>query len=309
MGKALLVSGSLLCLTLWTTCCGGGGGSGSSGGSNPPPKLVSFSPFRAMAGGADLELIVAGSSFGAGSRVMWNNSSRSTTFVDSGHLKVSIPASDIATPGIVKIEVVNPAPGGGSSAKLRIRIFSTTPERFFLYSSTGTNTVGGYSADGDTGVLTDLPGSPFVSTPLGATSGPLLSDGLGGYLFVENQANSGCKECQSMSEFSIDSTGSLSPISGSPFSTSFQSNLLPAVHDLSGNVIYSVGVDAGNNQTINANLIDPDSGSLTPLAGSALPANQVFYPRHCTPQVGLFTAQPQSVSWQDQSAPQRARCQ
>ena len=133
MGKALLVAGSLLCLTLWTTCCGGGGGSGSSGGSNPPPKLVSFSPFRATAGGADFELTVVGSNFGAASQVMWNNSSRKTTFVDSNHLKVSIPPSDIANSGIAQIEVVNPSPGGGDSAKLRFGIFpSDTGADFFL---------------------------------------------------------------------------------------------------------------------------------------------------------------------------------
>ncbi len=262
MGKALLVAGSLLCLTLWTTCCGGGGGSGSSGGSNPPPKLVSFSPFLAIAGGADLELIVAGSSFGAGSRVMWNNSSRSTTFVDSGHLRVSIPASDIVSPGIAQIAVSN-APDGGDSAKLRFGIFPNTPgPTFLLYASTGRNTVSGYSADRSTGVLTDLPGSPFVSTPLLTNSESLIIDGLGTYLFVLNQVNSGCKECQSTSEFSIDSTGSLAPISGSPFPGS----LFPAIPDLSGNVIYTRGVDAGNNGTIDARLIDANSGSLTLLA-------------------------------------------
>ena len=166
MGKALFVS--CLFLSLWTTSCGGGGGSGSSGGgssggSNLPPHLVSFSPFRATAGGADFELTVAGSNFGAVSQVMWNNSSRKTTFVDSNHLKVSIPSSDIANPGIAKIEVVNPPPGGGDSVKLRFGIFPSTPEpTFFLYASTGFTTVGGYSADRSTGVLTALPGSPFV---------------------------------------------------------------------------------------------------------------------------------------------------
>ncbi len=72
MGKALLVS--CLFLSLWTTSCGGGGsgssGSGSSGGSNLPPHLVSFSPFRATAGGADFKLTVAGSNFGAASQVV-----------------------------------------------------------------------------------------------------------------------------------------------------------------------------------------------------------------------------------------------
>jgi 6-phosphogluconolactonase len=266
MVKALLVSGSLLCLTLWATSCGGGGGSGSSGGSNLPPKLVSFSPFRATAGGADFEITVAGSNFGAGSRVMWNNSSRSTTFVDSGHLRVSIPASDIASPGIAQIAVSN-APDGGNSAKLRFGIFPATPEpTFLLYASTHRNTVRGYSADRSTGVLTALPGSPFVSTPSFADSGPLIIDGLSTYLFVLNEPNSGCKECQSTSEFSIGSMGTLAPISGSPFPLVF-----PGVPDLSGNVFYAAGIDAGNNGSIDSRLIDANSGSLTLLATRGTP--------------------------------------
>jgi 6-phosphogluconolactonase len=277
MGKALLVSG--LFLSLWVTSCGGGGGSGSSGGgssggSNLPPHLVSFSPFRATAGGADFELTVAGSNFGAGSRVMWNNSSRSTTFVDSGHLRVSIPASDIASPGIARIAVSN-APDGGDSAKLRFGIFpNTSGPTFLLYASTGRNTVSGYSADRSTGVLTDLPGSPFVSTPLLTNSESLIIDGLGTYLFVLNQVNSGCKECQSTSEFSIDSMGSLAPISGSPFPGS----LFPTIPDLSGNVIYTRGVDAGNNGTLEARLIDANSGSLTLLATHSAPPNTLYDP-------------------------------
>ena len=56
-----------------------------------------------------------GTGFATTSEVRWNGSTRTTTFLSSTELRVSIPATDIATPGLVAVTVFSPSPGGGTS--------------------------------------------------------------------------------------------------------------------------------------------------------------------------------------------------
>ena len=102
----------------------------SGTGINPVPTLTSISPSRAMAGGGDFALTVMGSDFVLGSVVGWNASDRTTTFVDSGELQASIPASDIAVGGTAEITVFNPAPGGGPSGSVAFSIILPPPPSF-----------------------------------------------------------------------------------------------------------------------------------------------------------------------------------
>ncbi|KAA6457573.1 transcription factor [Acidobacteria bacterium AB60] len=53
-------------------------------------------------------LTLTGSNFVPGAAVTWNGSYRTTTVVDSGHITVAIPASDIALSGSVSVIAVNP---------------------------------------------------------------------------------------------------------------------------------------------------------------------------------------------------------
>ncbi len=102
-------------------------GGGTSGGqaytiNNPVPTLSSISdgvgdPTSTTAGGAGFPLTLNGSNFVSTSVVRWNCSDsscdRATTFVNSGQLTATIPASDIATAGTATVTVFNPTPGGG----------------------------------------------------------------------------------------------------------------------------------------------------------------------------------------------------
>src|SRR5438034_1130912 len=97
------------------------------GASPPPPTLHSLSPASIVAGAADFGLTVNGSNFVSTSVVRWNGSNRATTFVSSTQLVSTILASDAALAGMAQVNVVNPAPGGGTSNTLPLTIESTFP--------------------------------------------------------------------------------------------------------------------------------------------------------------------------------------
>ncbi|HEY1938881.1 MAG TPA: beta-propeller fold lactonase family protein [Candidatus Angelobacter sp.] len=79
----------------------------------------------------------------------------------------------------------------------------------FLYVNNQTaNTVSGFSINTSTGMLTAVPGTPFAT---GARPVGIAVDPLGKFVFVANQASS------SISVFMIGANGSLTPVSGSPF--------------------------------------------------------------------------------------------
>jgi Tol biopolymer transport system component len=90
--------------------------------SNPVPAISSISPTHVQAGSAAFTLIVRGTNFVFGATVTWNGSSRQALFVSDGELDVSIGPSDIAAPGTVTIQVINPPPGGGGSNTVTLTI-------------------------------------------------------------------------------------------------------------------------------------------------------------------------------------------
>ena len=87
------------------------------GTTNPTPELTSVMPSSAQAGGGNFYLTATGSNFVPGAVLLWNGSERTTTYLDVAHLKVAIPAADIARSGTATLTVVNPgsAPSGGFS--------------------------------------------------------------------------------------------------------------------------------------------------------------------------------------------------
>jgi autotransporter-associated beta strand protein len=82
---------------------------------NPVPTTTSLSPTSKTAGGAAFILTVNGTHFVTGSKVRWNGSNRTTTYVSSTQLTASIPAANIAAAGTASVTVFNGTPGGGTS--------------------------------------------------------------------------------------------------------------------------------------------------------------------------------------------------
>ncbi|WP_297900951.1 IPT/TIG domain-containing protein [Metallibacterium sp.] len=96
-------------------------GGGISAGANltvayPPPTVSSLSPAAAAMGGAAFTLTVNGSNFQSVSKVQWNGSALTTSYVSGNTLTASVPAADLASGGYATVSVVTPAPGGGSAS-------------------------------------------------------------------------------------------------------------------------------------------------------------------------------------------------
>jgi hypothetical protein len=88
---------------------------GLSCGLCPRPFVSSISPGSKLAGGNQFVLTINGSDFLRDSLVSWNGSFLVTGFVSSHQLVVTIPAADIAQPGMVLVFVFNPANGNTTS--------------------------------------------------------------------------------------------------------------------------------------------------------------------------------------------------
>lgn len=92
---------------------------------NPTPVLKSVSPSSVVAGStASTSIRVTGSGFDSASQVLVNGTGRPTTFGGSGSLSALLATGDLAAAGTYTVQVVNPAPGGGTSQTLH---FSVVP--------------------------------------------------------------------------------------------------------------------------------------------------------------------------------------
>jgi uncharacterized repeat protein (TIGR01451 family) len=89
---------------------------------NPVPSISVASPTSVTAPGPNTWVTITGSQFVPGSIVQWNGSSRTTVFVNSAQLRVAIPATDLAAPQTANLQVVNPGPGGGTSAQITFKV-------------------------------------------------------------------------------------------------------------------------------------------------------------------------------------------
>ena len=122
---------------------------------NPVPAISSISPSSATAGGPGFTLTVNGSNFVSGSKVHWNSSVLTTTFVSSTQVTATVPSSDIGTAGTASVTVVNAAPGGGTSNAMTFTINNPVPAISSISPSSAT-------AGGPAFTLT-VHGSNFVS--------------------------------------------------------------------------------------------------------------------------------------------------
>ena len=84
----------------------------------PTPALTELIPNWALVGSSAFTLTVEGSGFVSGAVVRWGGADRATTFISDTQLTAAIPASDLATAGVVDVTAFTPAPGGGESNSL-----------------------------------------------------------------------------------------------------------------------------------------------------------------------------------------------
>jgi YVTN family beta-propeller protein len=130
--RRLVISGIVSLVFL--AGCGGGTIQSSSNqpppsAPNPAPAITTISPNNAVAGGAAFTLKINGTNFVAASTVNFGGSAPATAFVNSTQLTAAIPASSVASTGMLAVTVTNPAPGGGTSTPMNFTIAgpSTNP--------------------------------------------------------------------------------------------------------------------------------------------------------------------------------------
>lgn len=89
---------------------------------NPAPALTSLSPVQAKVGGPRFVLTLTGTRFAPGCWVRWDGQDRVTTYVSPAELQITVEAADIDAAGRYPVTVVNPGPGGGSTAPLEFAV-------------------------------------------------------------------------------------------------------------------------------------------------------------------------------------------
>ncbi len=97
---------------------------------NPTPQLTSLFPDTVASGQLPQNFSVLGSAFVTNSEVRINGAPVATVYVSTAQLDVTVPGGMFSVPETATVEVINPAPAGGSSSGLPLAVVWPTPELF-----------------------------------------------------------------------------------------------------------------------------------------------------------------------------------
>lgn len=94
---------------------------------NPVPSISNVVPSRIGTGSGSTFVTVNGSSFVQGVVVQINGSNRTTTFINSSQVTVTITGTDRQVIGPLTLVAINPSPGGGSSNNATLDVVANNP--------------------------------------------------------------------------------------------------------------------------------------------------------------------------------------
>jgi sugar lactone lactonase YvrE len=87
---------------------------------NAAPNLTGASPTTLAVNSGNTNLTIDGSNFLPAAVALWNGQPRTTTYVDSGHVSVAIPASDLTSAQTVSITAQNPGSASSNAISLPV---------------------------------------------------------------------------------------------------------------------------------------------------------------------------------------------
>ena len=143
---------------------------------NPMPIVYTVTPSTVAVGTivGNMAVVLTGANFVPGSLAEWNNSYRPTTYTDSGHLTVTLNASDLATVGSYVISIFNPMPGGGNSNG----VYFTVSQAPTVATTTSTSSTTSYTTPSTTTTHTTTSTTPTTPPKTGTLSGSGANNGL-----------------------------------------------------------------------------------------------------------------------------------
>jgi hypothetical protein len=109
------------------------------------PVITQILPDSLPQGGPDFTLTVMGDQFDQNATVQWNGLNLITSFLGTGILQATVPASDIVFPDFIAISVMNP--DGGISNSLTFTILIVNPVPVLTDTSPSTALAGGPGFD------------------------------------------------------------------------------------------------------------------------------------------------------------------
>jgi hypothetical protein len=133
----------------------------------PAPSAASLAPPSIAAGSGPTEVVVTGVGFFITSQLTFDGAPAATTYVDPSHVKATLTAAELAQAGSIAVRVVNPAPGGGTSAALSLSVTNGVPSILSLAPSSVT------AGSPDRSIT--LHGSGFVSTSTVKSNGVIVA--------------------------------------------------------------------------------------------------------------------------------------
>jgi 6-phosphogluconolactonase len=166
--------------------------------------------------------------------------------------------------------------GGDSAQGIRV-----TPDgKFVVVVNQGTSNVSMFSLDSATGALTAVSGSPFSTgdSPIAANPAQVAIAPAGGFVFA---GNAGAGGSGSISTYSINASGALTPVAGSPVALGTPSEGTGSLAvDPLGKFVYISTIP----KQLEAFALTQGTGALIPIDGS--PFNAVIRSMAFIPSVG-----------------------
>jgi 6-phosphogluconolactonase len=142
-------------------------------------------------------------------------------------------------------------------------LFAPGPTNFVYVTNSSIGMVTAFSFNSSNGTLTAVPGSPFLSGP-GASGLAVYGNAPTQFLYVSNSSavNPNSSTIGNISAFNINSTsGALSVVSGSPFTSLLGAGPSELVLTPAGNLLFAI--TPGSSYSVWAFTINPTTGQLT----------------------------------------------